>query len=152
MPCDYGTISVDVAVVRLNALIHDAKEQAIPCGIINSKTKFPHWRSVSLRFYIKKKNYFVDVLKRRNTTIFTDRFIWMKSIDKNLKPQLKQFWKCVASFRIINSASIQLENAGKHLVRFCGVADELTQYFSQYITICVMMSPPPFRLLLNFYL
>jgi hypothetical protein len=39
----YGTTSVDSAVANLNAAaVEDAKEQAIPIGIINSKSKFPH--------------------------------------------------------------------------------------------------------------
>jgi hypothetical protein len=45
--CVHGTTSVDAAVPSLNAAIQDVKEQAIPRGIINSKSKFPHWYSSS---------------------------------------------------------------------------------------------------------
>jgi hypothetical protein len=104
-------------------------------------------------------------LKRRNTTAFanknsfyhkivkaaikSDRFTWLKSIDKNVKSQLEQIWKCAASFRIVNSASIQLAGDDKRLVESRGVADELSRHFSQDITIFVLMTSPPFHHLLN---
>jgi hypothetical protein len=72
LSCEYGTTYVAVAVASLNAVIQDIIEQTIPCGIIDSKSKFPHWCFISFRFYIRKKNYFVDVLKRRNATAFAD--------------------------------------------------------------------------------
>jgi hypothetical protein len=37
-------------VASLNAAVQDAMEQAILRGIINFKSKFPHWYSGSLRY------------------------------------------------------------------------------------------------------
>jgi hypothetical protein len=56
--CAYGTSSADSAVACLNAVVQDALEHAILHGVINSHPKFPHWYSISLRFYIRKNNYF----------------------------------------------------------------------------------------------
>jgi hypothetical protein len=54
----YGTTSVDSAVACLNAAVQDAMEHEIPCGVINANSKFPHWYSSTLKYYIRKKNYF----------------------------------------------------------------------------------------------
>jgi hypothetical protein len=43
----HDTTSVDSAVACLNAAVQDAIEQAIPRGIINNNSKFPHWYSSS---------------------------------------------------------------------------------------------------------
>jgi hypothetical protein len=56
--CVHGTTSVEAAVASLSAAVQDAMEQAIPIGIIKSKSKFPHWYSSSLRYYIREGNYF----------------------------------------------------------------------------------------------
>jgi hypothetical protein len=45
------TSSVDVAVASLNAAVRGAMEQAIPRGY-SCKSKFPHWFSYTLRYYI----------------------------------------------------------------------------------------------------
>jgi hypothetical protein len=127
----YDTTSVDAAVASLNAVVQDAMEQAIPRGIIKSKSEFPHWYSGSLRYYIKKKNYFYRRFKKEKTdslyqnfsfyrklvkaTTKSDRLRWLTSIDENLKSQPKQFWKYVASFRKRNSTYIQLEVDGKDI-------------------------------------
>jgi hypothetical protein len=50
-------------------------------------------------------------------------------MDANLKSQPKQFWKYVASFRKINSTSIQLEVDGKHLIELCEVTHEFSKQF-----------------------
>jgi hypothetical protein len=68
----YGTIFVDSAIACLNAVVQDAMEHAVPRGIINSNSKFPHWYSSSLRYYIRKKNIFTD-LKKTNP-VFTKIF------------------------------------------------------------------------------
>jgi L-aminopeptidase/D-esterase-like protein len=57
----YGTASVDSAVDCLNAAAQDAMEHAIPRGVINANSKFPHWYSSTLKYYIRKNNYFTDV-------------------------------------------------------------------------------------------
>jgi hypothetical protein len=144
--CVYGTTPVDSAVACLNAAVEDAMEQAIPRGVINSNSKFPHWYSLSLRYYITKKNYFYRCFKKKKksdclyqkfsyyrklvkVTIKSDRLRWLKSVDENLKSQPKQFWKYVASFRKRNSNSIQLEVDGNHLFKPHEVADEFSKHF-----------------------
>jgi hypothetical protein len=67
----YGTTSVDSAVACFNAAVQDAMEQAIPYGILNSNSKYPHCYCSSLRYYIRKKNYFYRLLKKINLTAFT---------------------------------------------------------------------------------
>jgi hypothetical protein len=98
----YETSSVDVAVASLNAAVRGAMEQAIPPAY-SCKSKFPHWFSYTLRYFIAKKNYFHRRFKNKTSdyfyyrfayylklvknTIKSDRFRWLKSIDNNLKPQ-----------------------------------------------------------------
>jgi hypothetical protein len=66
----------------------------------------------------------------------------LKSIDENVKSQSKQFWKYVASFRKINSTSIQLEVDGKYLIEPCEVADEFSKHFqSVYNNPCPDVFP-----------
>jgi hypothetical protein len=154
----YGTTSVVSAVCCLNAAIKDAMEQAIPRGIIKTNPKFPHWYSSSLKYYIRKKNYFYRRLKKKKSdclyqilsfyrkivkaTIKSDRFRWFKSLDENLKSQPKQFWKYVSSIKKRNSNSIEFEFVGKHLIKPNDVADELSKYFqSVYSNPCPNVLP-----------
>jgi hypothetical protein len=44
------------AVVSLSDVVQDAMEQEIPCG--HHKSKFPHWDTSSLRYYIRGKNVY----------------------------------------------------------------------------------------------
>jgi hypothetical protein len=83
-------------VVCTGLLVQDAMEQAIPRGYIK-KSKFPHWFSRYLRYYIMKKNYFYRRFKKKKTaslydafscyrkrvkaTMKTDRLRWLESID-----------------------------------------------------------------------
>jgi hypothetical protein len=73
--CVYGSTSVDSAVASLNAAAQDAMEQTIACGIINTNSKFPHWYSSSLRYYIREKNYFYRRSNKINPTVFTTVFL-----------------------------------------------------------------------------
>jgi hypothetical protein len=122
--CVYGTTSFNSAVGCLNEAVQDVMENAIPRGIINTNSKFPHWYSSFLKYYIRKKIIFTVVSKKTSdclyqkfyfyskpviATIKPDRLRLLKSLNENLKSQPKQFWKYVASFRKINSNSIQLE-------------------------------------------
>jgi hypothetical protein len=63
--CVYGTTSVVSAVGCLNASVQDAMEHGIPRDIIKTKSKFSHWYSSSLKYYIRKKIIFADVSKRK---------------------------------------------------------------------------------------
>jgi hypothetical protein len=65
----YKTSSVDVAVARLNAAVRGAMDQAIPRGY-SCKSKFPHWLSYTLRYYITKKNYFPRRFKKKPSDYF----------------------------------------------------------------------------------
>jgi hypothetical protein len=71
----YGTTSVDTAVACLNAAVQNAMEHAIPRGIINANSKFPHWYSSALKYYIRKKNYFYRRFQKINQTGFTQNFL-----------------------------------------------------------------------------
>jgi hypothetical protein len=85
-------------------------------------------------------------------TLTSERLRWLKFVDKNLKPQLKQFWKYAASFSERNSTSIQLETDGKHLIEPCDVADEFSKTFQSVCSDTCPVLSPPFRHPLNFYL
>jgi hypothetical protein len=109
--CVYCTSSVDAAVASLSAVVLDAMDQAIPCGYI-TKSKFPRWFTSSLRYYIRKKNYFYRRIKKHKSasqydafsfyrklvkaTIRVDRIRWLESINANLMTQPKHFWKYAA--------------------------------------------------------
>jgi hypothetical protein len=67
--CVYGTTSVDSAVSCFSAVVQDAMEHEIPRGIINTNLKLSHWYSSSLSYYIRKKNYFTDVPKKKKKEI-----------------------------------------------------------------------------------
>jgi hypothetical protein len=156
--CVCNSTSVDDAVASLNSVVQDAMEQAIPRGV-TKKSKFPHWFSSSLRYYISKKNYYYRRFKKKKsdclynkfsfylklvkTTIKLDRFRWLQSIDDNLKTQPKQFCKCVATHRKRNSTYIQLEVDGILLVEPNEVADAFAKHFlSVYNIPCPGVSPP----------
>ncbi|PNF43033.1 hypothetical protein B7P43_G08782 [Cryptotermes secundus] len=142
--CVYDTSSVDAGAARLSAAVQDAMEQAIPRGFI-TKSKFPHWFSSSLRYYIRKKNYFYRRFKKHKSaslydtfsfyrklvkaTIKIDRLRWLESINANLKTHPKQFWQFVASFRKKSSTSIQLIVDGTHLVDHYEVANAFAEHF-----------------------
>jgi hypothetical protein len=155
--CAHDTTSVDAGIASLNAAVQDATEQAIPRVIINSKSKVPHWYSSSLRYYIRKRIIFTDALKKKSDHLYrnfsfyrklmkaiikSERLKWLKYIDGNLKSQPKLFWKHVASFKKINSLSIQLEADGMHLIEPYDVADEFSMYFqSIYNNPCPVVFP-----------
>jgi hypothetical protein len=47
-----------------------------PAASPNSKSKFPHWYSSALRYYIRKNNNFYRRLKKkRNPTVFIKIFL-----------------------------------------------------------------------------
>jgi hypothetical protein len=60
----YGTTSVASAVACLNAAVQGAMEHAIPRGVTNANSKFPHWYSNTLKYYIGKKSYFYRLKKK----------------------------------------------------------------------------------------
>jgi hypothetical protein len=66
----YESSFVDIAVAILNAAVRGATEQAIPRGY-SCKSKFPHWFSYNLRYYIAKKFISTVVLKRNLPFTFT---------------------------------------------------------------------------------
>jgi hypothetical protein len=57
----YNETSVDATVDRLNYAVTKAIDLAVPYGYIG-KHKHPAWFSGKLKTYIKKKNYFIDVI------------------------------------------------------------------------------------------
>ncbi|PNF21153.1 hypothetical protein B7P43_G05118, partial [Cryptotermes secundus] len=78
----YETSSVDVAVASLSVAVRSAMEQAIPCGY-RYKSKYPHWFSYTLRYYITKKNYFHCRFKKNPSDYFYDRFTYHRKLVKN---------------------------------------------------------------------
>jgi hypothetical protein len=95
------------------------------------------------RCFKKKKIYFYSKFsfyhRLVKATFKSDRLRWFND---NLKSQPKQFWKYVASYRKINSISIQLEVDGTHLAEPCEVADAFAKHFqSVYNTPCSGVSP-----------
>jgi hypothetical protein len=104
----YKTSSVDGAVSSIKVAVSGAMEQAISRGY-GCKSKFPHWFSYILRYYIIKKNDFHRRCKRKpsdyfynkfayyrklvKNTIRFDRLRWLKSTDNNLKSQPQHFWE-----------------------------------------------------------
>jgi hypothetical protein len=63
----YGTTSV----APLNAAVQEAMDQAIPRGTIISNSKFAHSYSTTLKYHIRKKNYFYRRFKKRIPTLST---------------------------------------------------------------------------------
>ncbi|PNF41595.1 hypothetical protein B7P43_G11563 [Cryptotermes secundus] len=140
----YETSSVDVAVASLSVALRSAMEQVIPCGY-RYKSKYPHWFSYTLRYYITKKNCFHRRFKKKpsdcfygrfayyrklvKNTIKSDRLRWLKSLDNNLKSQPQHFWKYVSNFRKHRSGFIHLEVGGTHLVQPEAVADAFARHF-----------------------
>jgi hypothetical protein len=147
----YETSDVDIAVASLNAAVNDAMERAIPRGY-SCKSKFPHWFSHTLRYYIAKKNYFHRRFKKKpndyfydrfsfyrklvKNTIKSDRLMWLTSID-NSRPQ--NFWKYASNFRKHRSGSIQLNVDGTHLVEPIRVADAFAKHFQSVYNNCCSM-------------
>jgi hypothetical protein len=60
----YKASDVDIAVASLNAAVVNAMERAIPRGY-SCKSKFPHWFSHTLRYYIAMKDYFHRRFKKK---------------------------------------------------------------------------------------
>jgi hypothetical protein len=77
----YETSSVDVAVASLNAAARGDMEQAIARGC-SSKSKFSHWFSYTLRYYIAKKNYFHRRFKKKPSDYFYERFSYFRKLVK----------------------------------------------------------------------
>lgn len=60
----YETSSVDVAVASHNAAVRGAMEKVVPRGY-SCKSKFPHWFSYTIKYYITKKNCFHHHFKKK---------------------------------------------------------------------------------------
>jgi hypothetical protein len=55
--CVYSNNTVDAAVESFTNVILQAMDLAIPRGVIRN-SRFPHWFSHILIYYIQEKNYF----------------------------------------------------------------------------------------------
>jgi hypothetical protein len=75
------------------------------------------------------------------STLKSDGLMWLNPTDENLKSQPKQFWKYVAFFRKINSASIQLEVDAKNLIEPCDDDKFSKHYQSVYNSACPAVFP-----------
>jgi hypothetical protein len=119
----YNETPDDAAVDRLNVAVIQAIDSGHSGPI--KKHKYRPWFSGKLKAYIKKKNYFYRCYKKFKTdcfyykfsfywklvktTIETDRFHWLKSINKHLKSHPKHFWKYVSQFRKNSTDLIHLD-------------------------------------------
>jgi hypothetical protein len=80
--CVYDTSSVYAAVARLSVVVQDAMEQAIPRGF-TCNFKFPYWFSGSLKYYIKKKNYFYRGFKKHKSGSLHDQLSFYRKLVKS---------------------------------------------------------------------
>jgi hypothetical protein len=95
---------------------------------------YRHFKKKNSDYFYNKFSFYRKLVK---ATIKSDRLRWLKSTDDNLKSQPKQFCKYMASYRKINSTSIQLEVDGTHLAEPYNVADAFAKNFqSVYNTPC----------------
>jgi capsular polysaccharide biosynthesis protein len=143
---------VDAAVDILSAAVHCATDQSR--GFIR-KPKYPSWFSATQKYYIRKKNYYHERFKKKNmehfynqfskyrklvkTTIKSDRLVWLKLIDDDLKRQPTKFSKYVSIFRKSNSTFIQLHVDGTCIDDPDDVAEDFAKHF---YTSYSRISPP----------
>jgi hypothetical protein len=125
---------VAAAVDGLNAAVHYAVDQPVPRGFIR-KTKYPSWLSATFRYYIRKKNFFRKRFNEKNTdyfynqfskycefvktTIKSDRLVWLKSIDDDLKTRLNKILEMCLQFErviLLRSSCMLMELAQMILV------------------------------------
>jgi hypothetical protein len=81
----YGTTSIYSAVVSFNAVVQDAMEQAILRDNIKYKSIFPHWYSISLRYYIKENNYCTYPLKKKSSCVYKNFSLYRKLVKATIK-------------------------------------------------------------------
>jgi hypothetical protein len=109
----YSSKAVDAAVDSSANFILQAIDLAILRGVIR-KSRFRHWFSHSLIYYIRKNNYFYRRYKKSKKeyyyskffhyrkfvkiTIKCDRLYWFKKIEDDLKTQPTKVWRYGSSF------------------------------------------------------
>jgi hypothetical protein len=113
----YNETSVDAAVDRLNVAVTQAIGSAVPSREIK-RHKYPALSSGKLKAYIQNNYFYTRYEKYKTdcfydnfsfyhklvkTTIKTENFRWLKSVDENLKFHPKQFWQYVSQFRKTNT-------------------------------------------------
>jgi hypothetical protein len=59
----------------------------------------------------------------------TDRSLWFKSVDDNLKSQPKQFWKYVSEIWKTNTGLIYLQISDILINKPCNIAEAFSKYF-----------------------
>jgi hypothetical protein len=142
--CVYSNNTVEAAVDSFTNVIPQAMDLALPQGL-SKNSRFPHWFSRTLIYYIRKKNYFYRRYKKSKneyhynkfshfqklikTTIKTDRLNWYKSIDDDLKTQPSKFWKYVSSFTKHNSHAFHLDINDTDVVDPTDVAEAFAKHF-----------------------
>jgi hypothetical protein len=151
----YNETSADAAFDRLNIAVTRAIDLAVPSGYIKKHT-YPAWFSGKLKVNIKKKNYFYRRYKKFKadyfcgkfsfhrklvkTTIKTDRFDWLRSVDENLKYHAKQFWNYVSQFRKRNTGLIYFEMNDIPISKPHDIAEAFSKYF-QWFILAVALEP-----------
>jgi hypothetical protein len=103
-----GPINLDVD--SLNAVVNEAIAPAISISYPHTNT-LPHWYYGTLKYYIRKKNYFYRRYKKKGSqhsystffyccklvkwTIKSNKLVFLKSTEDNLKYQHKKFWNYI---------------------------------------------------------
>jgi hypothetical protein len=77
----YIVITVDAAVDSFTNVIIQAMDLAIPSGVIR-KSRFPHWFSHTLIYYIQKKNYFYRQYKKSKNEYYYSKFSHYRKLVK----------------------------------------------------------------------
>jgi hypothetical protein len=141
--CVYSNNTVEAAVDRFTNVILQAMDLTIPQGL-SRNSKFPHWFSRTLIYYIRKKDYFYRRYRKSKneyhnkfshfrklvkTTIKANRLNWYKSIDDDLKTQPSKFWKYVPSFRKHSSHAFHLDIHGTNVVGPTVVAEAFAKHY-----------------------
>jgi hypothetical protein len=135
--CDWLRVlnenSVDSAVYNFTARV----------SVKPKSSTFPHWFYKSLIYYIKRKNQFFKKYKSDyyynifsyyhkvvKTTIKTDRLVWLKTIDNNLRTQQKHFWKCISKFKRDDQSVTEIEIGNKIITEPQFIAEAFADHFS----------------------
>jgi hypothetical protein len=139
----YSNNTVDAAVDSFTNVILQDMDLAVPQGFIR-KSRFLHWFSHTLIYYIRKRITFIEIKKSKNEyyyskfshyrklvkiTIKSDRLNLYNSIDDDLKTQPSKFWRYVSSVRKQNSYTIHLDVNGTNIVEPTEVAETFAKHF-----------------------
>jgi hypothetical protein len=106
--CVYSHTSPNSTAEQLSTVVTKSLDFFIPYSHHN-KSKYLHWFPNTMKYYIHSKRYFSRHYKKNlspdvystfsyfhklvKATIMSYRLRWLKSVEDNLKTQLRDFWK-----------------------------------------------------------